>query len=198
MCRASIVLHAQTPVQIFVLLENRRAQRLPFFISPPCRAIQRVDGLNRRRRNGTHGDWLIDRIGADFRLCMDSAPFRAPAWFAAHRPYQMDRRNGTHAAGKGRERRSAQHLAGAGRCPGQRPSLASVSSRAGAEKWIEIISSIDERLSMTSENLFTICDERLSAKEDGAQEPEHIRNMGGFRAPPDAGSRARSKIVNRF
>src|SRR5260363_269876 len=43
-CRASIVLHAQTPVQIFVLLENRRAQRLPFFISPPCRAIQRVDG----------------------------------------------------------------------------------------------------------------------------------------------------------
>src|SRR5260363_17097 len=37
-----------------------------------------------------------------------------------------------------------------------------------------------------------------SALRGAAQEPEHIPHMGGFRVPPDAGSRARSKIMNRF
>src|SRR5260364_15250 len=41
-------------------------------------------------------------------------------------------------------------------------------------KWHSLIEAASWKNCWSCKNLFTICDERRSAKEDGAQEPEHI------------------------
>src|SRR5260363_26402 len=44
----------------------------------------------------------------------------------------------------------------------------------GMTKWHSLIEAASWKNCWSCKNLFTICDERRSAKEDGAQEPEHI------------------------